>query len=47
MAGGVTGASRTQLERAFQSGSASGLTEGQLLDRFVQRRDDAAFEARW
>ncbi len=37
-----------QIETLFQAGTAGGLTDGQLLDRFVQRRDEtaeAAFEA--
>jgi len=34
-----------QLERLFQNGSATGSTEGELLERFVTQRDDAAFEA--
>ncbi|HEX3448427.1 MAG TPA: RNA polymerase sigma factor, partial [Isosphaeraceae bacterium] len=34
-----------QLERLFAQGTASGLTEGELLERFVSRRDEAAFEA--
>ena len=34
-----------QLERLFGQGTAIGLTEGELLERFVTRRDEAAFEA--
>ena len=34
-----------QLERLFGAGSVTGMNEGQLLDRFVSRRDEAAFEA--
>ncbi len=34
-----------QLERLFGQGTATGLTEGELLERFVTRRDEAAFEA--
>jgi RNA polymerase sigma factor (sigma-70 family) len=34
-----------QLERLFGQGTAIGLTEGELLERFVSRRDEAAFEA--
>ena len=34
-----------QLERLFTSGTATGLSEGQLLERFVTRQDEAAFEA--
>jgi RNA polymerase sigma factor (sigma-70 family) len=34
-----------QLERLFSEGSTTGLTEGQLLDRFATNRDGSAFEA--
>jgi RNA polymerase sigma factor (sigma-70 family) len=33
------------LGRLFASGGMTGMTEGQLLDRFVNRRDEEAFEA--
>ncbi len=33
------------LGRLFASGTATGMSERQLLDRFVERRDEAAFEA--
>ncbi len=33
------------LGRLFASGGMTGMTEGQLLDRFVTRRDEEAFEA--
>ena len=39
------GAVARGLGRLFTSGGVSGLSEGQLLDRFVTRRDEAAFEA--
>jgi RNA polymerase sigma factor (sigma-70 family) len=45
MAIGALGALGRQLERVFTNGPVAGLTEGQLLDRFVSHRDDAAFEA--
>ncbi|MCA1685792.1 MAG: RNA polymerase sigma factor, partial [Planctomycetia bacterium] len=45
MASGTVGAVARQLERLFTSGGVTGLSEGQLLDRFVTRRDEAAFEA--
>jgi RNA polymerase sigma factor (sigma-70 family) len=45
MASGAMGAVCRQLERVFNSGGVAGLSEGQLLDRFVTRRDDVAFEA--
>ena len=32
------------LERLFGHGTVTGLTEGQLLDRFASRRDESAFE---
>jgi RNA polymerase sigma factor (sigma-70 family) len=32
-----------QIETLFRTGMAGGLTDGQLLDRFVQQRDEAAF----
>ena len=31
-----------QIETLFHTGTAGGLTDGQLLERFVQRRDEAA-----
>ena len=31
-----------QIETLFSSGTAAGLTDGQLLDRFVRRRDETA-----
>ncbi len=34
-----------QIESLFRTGTAIGLTDGQLLDRFVQRRDDETAEA--
>jgi RNA polymerase sigma factor (sigma-70 family) len=34
-----------QLNRIFNHGTASGLTEGKLLERFVHGRDEAAFAA--
>ncbi len=34
-----------QVGRLFGQGTVAGLGEGQLLDRFVARRDDTAFEA--
>ena len=33
-----------QLQRLFQNGTLTGSTEGELLERFVARRDEAAFE---
>ena len=43
--GASSGVLFCQLERLFAQGTASGLTEGELLERFVSRRDEAAFEA--
>ena len=34
-----------EIGRLFQSGTVAGMSEGQLLDRFVARRDGDAFEA--
>jgi RNA polymerase sigma factor (sigma-70 family) len=34
-----------QIDRLFERGSLSGLTEWQLLDRYASRRDESAFEA--
>jgi RNA polymerase sigma factor (sigma-70 family) len=34
-----------ELQALFEAGSLAGLTDGQLLDRFVFRREPAAFEA--
>jgi RNA polymerase sigma factor (sigma-70 family) len=34
-----------QIQRLFQGGSVAGLTEGQLLDRFLTTRDEIAFGA--
>ena len=43
--GQFSGALIHHLERLFQHGTAVGLTEGELLERFVQGHDEAAFEA--
>ncbi len=40
-----TGAVLKELDRAFNQGTISGLTEGDLLERFVSGRDEAAFGA--
>ena len=45
MAIGPSTAALKQLQTLFQAGTVGGLTDGQLLDRFVQRRDEAAFAA--
>ena len=45
MFGGRQGAAARQLVRVYSEGPVSGLTEGQLLERFLRRRDEAAFEA--
>ena len=39
------GTALRQIGRLFGLGTAGGLTEGQLLRRFVERRDEVAFEA--
>src|SRR5262245_63191477 len=45
MASGAVGVVARGLGRLFTAGGVAGLSEGQLLDRFVARRDEAAFEA--
>jgi RNA polymerase sigma factor (sigma-70 family) len=45
MATGQLGAALRQIERLFTVGSVSGMSEGQLLERFVIRGDEAAFAA--
>ena len=45
MASGAKGAAVRQLDRLYTTGGVSGLSEDQLLDRFVARNDEAAFEA--
>ena len=39
------GADRRDVVRLFEGDSVAGLDEGELLDRFATRRDEAAFEA--
>jgi RNA polymerase sigma factor (sigma-70 family) len=41
----MSGAMAEQIRRLFVEGTVSGLGEGALLDRFLARRDAAAFEA--
>ena len=43
--GRLEGSMEQKLERLLCQGSLTGLTEGQLLDRFATARDEAAFEA--
>ena len=45
MPGNPLGAAARQFQRLFGAGTSSGLTDDQLLARFVSSRDDAAFEA--
>ncbi len=45
MAGGGPGASRGDLIRLFDGGSVAGLGDGELLGRFAEGGDGAAFEA--
>jgi RNA polymerase sigma factor (sigma-70 family) len=45
MAGRSFGAVFRRIERIFAGGSIAGLSEGELLDRFAIRGDEAAFEA--
>jgi RNA polymerase sigma factor (sigma-70 family) len=39
------GGALRQIKRLFAEGVASGLTDAQLLDRFIEHRDNGAFEA--
>ena len=45
MMNGADGAVLRQVNRLFGPGTVAGLSEGELLERFVARRDEAAFEA--
>ncbi|HEV3164736.1 MAG TPA: sigma-70 family RNA polymerase sigma factor [Isosphaeraceae bacterium] len=45
MASGQYGSVLRQVHRLFTTGTVVGMSEGQLLDRFVADRDEAAFEA--
>lgn len=45
MASGQVGAVVRQIERLFAAGSVTAMNEGQLLERFVTHRDEAAFAA--
>ncbi len=45
MANGSHGSALRQIRRVFDEGTLAGLSEGQLLERFVNRLDEAAFEA--
>lgn len=45
MGNGAMGTMARQLGRLFESGTVTGLSEGQLLERFVASRDENAFEA--
>src|SRR5262249_19278134 len=45
MADGQSGAIHKDLRTLFQVGTVGELTDGQLLERFTSRRDEASFEA--
>ncbi len=45
MAGVRMGAALRQLGGLFEAGTVAGLTDGQLLDRYLARRDESAFAA--
>jgi RNA polymerase sigma factor (sigma-70 family) len=45
MAARTYGAVLQQIDRLFRQGSGAGLPEWQLLNRYVTRRDESAFEA--
>ncbi len=44
MVNGRTSEAIRYLSRVFQEGTLAGLPDGEILDRFVERRDEAAFE---
>src|SRR4051812_11969547 len=45
MVSGRSGAVLRQVDALFDRGTVAGMDEGLLLERFVARRDEAAFEA--
>ena len=45
MKNGVASAASRDLRALFEAGSFGGLSDGQLLDRFVARREEVVFEA--
>jgi RNA polymerase sigma factor (sigma-70 family) len=45
MASSVGGAVKRQMVRLYGEGTVAGMTEAQLVERFADRRDEAAFEA--
>ncbi|MHC5540185.1 RNA polymerase sigma factor, partial [Singulisphaera rosea] len=45
MASGSFGTALQEIDRVFNQGSVSGMSEAQLLRQFVERGDDLAFEA--
>src|SRR5215468_10163010 len=45
MAGGQQGVVLRQIRRVFSVGTVSGMSEDEILERFLERRDEAAFEA--
>ena len=45
MVNGCASAALRQVARVFHDGTFTGLTDRQILERFVDRRDEAAFEA--
>ncbi len=45
MAGVRLGAALRQIHGLFEDGTVAGLTDGQLLDRYLTRRDESAFAA--
>jgi RNA polymerase sigma factor (sigma-70 family) len=44
MVNGSTNTALRQVARVFQEGTLTGLSDGQMLERFVDSRDEAAFE---
>ena len=44
MANGCASAAFRQMARVFQEGTLAGLSDGEILERFVHHRDETAFE---
>ena len=47
MANLTAGSALAEIGTLFVEGTAAGQTDGQVLDRFLARRDPLAFEALW
>jgi RNA polymerase sigma factor (sigma-70 family) len=45
MGNGLTASAAIQVARVFRDGTLAGMSDRQILERFVERRDESAFEA--